>query len=243
MILHPSVRFTALIWLAAAVPSSGSALYFSDFQFGVGPEWSSSVTSTTPGGCVRCTTFLGSFANADVQLALTGLAAHSDLTISFDLYVVGSWDGNRNDWAGPDRWSFGLNGETPLLSTTFSLYDPTQAYPEDYPAGDYAARSGAAENNTLGYLVDPWNGDSVYHLTYTIPHASDAVQFEFIGWNLQQVSDESWGLDNVQVQATDLPEPRSIVLVAVPIAMALLLRTGKLTSSARRSARRRAGPL
>jgi hypothetical protein len=218
------MRSAVLAFLMAGIPASGVTIYSTDFQSPVGPEWSSSARDTTPSGRV----FLGRFGNSTVQLALAGLAAHSDLTISFDLYVIGSWDGNSGGAIGPDYWSFGVNG-VPLLSTTFSLWwAPTQAYPDAAGVGDHPARTGAAEaSNSLGYPVNEWFGDSVYHLTYTIPHTSNAVGFDFAGSNLQGLDDESWGLDNVEVGAIDataVPEPGSLALVALPFAMVLLFR-------------------
>ncbi|MTJ42475.1 Calx-beta domain-containing protein [Dolichospermum flos-aquae] len=62
-----------------------------------------------------------------------------------------------------------------------------------YPGG-----TGAVENNTLGYN---WVGDSVYHLSYTFTNVSDALTLNFIGSGLQEITDESWGLDNVKVTA------------------------------------------
>ncbi|WP_200959875.1 choice-of-anchor L domain-containing protein, partial [Cylindrospermopsis sp. CR12] len=60
----------------------------------------------------------------------------------------------------------------------------------------YPARTGAVENNTLGY-----SRDSVYHLTYTFTNASDLLTLNFRGSNLEGIWNESWGLDNVKVTA------------------------------------------
>nr|WP_168652943.1 MULTISPECIES: choice-of-anchor L domain-containing protein [unclassified Dolichospermum] len=62
-----------------------------------------------------------------------------------------------------------------------------------YPGG-----TGAVENNTLG---SSWGMDSVYHLSYTFTNVSDALTLNFIGSGLQEITDESWGLDNVKVTA------------------------------------------
>ncbi|MBE9252241.1 hypothetical protein IQ226_24755, partial [Dolichospermum sp. LEGE 00240] len=62
-----------------------------------------------------------------------------------------------------------------------------------YPSG-----TGAVENNNLGFS---WGVDSVYHLSYTFTNVSDALTLNFIGSGLQDIGNESWGLDNVKVTA------------------------------------------
>ena len=130
--------------------------------------------------------------------------------------MINSWDGSdvlRK--RGPDGWSFAVDGQS-QLSTTFSnqpLPSPGAANNvqsfggHGAPAGNYPAFTGAAEVNTLGYKF--YRGsyqrlesmDSVYRFTYTVPHAGDSVRFDFRGFGLQGLSDESWGLDNVRVTA------------------------------------------
>ena len=46
-----------------------------------------------------------------VTLTLNGLAPHTLATVSFDLYVLKSWDGNNSQY-GPDRWSLSARGGT-----------------------------------------------------------------------------------------------------------------------------------
>ena len=49
----------------------------------------------------------------------------------------------------------------------------------------------------MGYT---FYGDATYHLEYTFSHTGASLQAAFTGVNLQGISDESWGLDNVLVQ-------------------------------------------
>lgn len=78
-------------------------------------------------------------------------------------------------------------------------------------SGNYAASTGAAEVNTLGYkfyrgsyqLLEAM--DSVYRFEFTVPHIDDSVQFDFRSFGLQGLKDESWGLDNVRVTAEEMP--------------------------------------
>src|SRR5262249_29792228 len=146
------------IWLTVLAVSQAAAdqIYFNDFQGAVGPEWSSQQTSIPRVGARR---FLGDFDNGTVSLTLNNLPQHLALTVSFDLFIIRSWDGNDPGF-GPDVWQFGIGGGPTLLTTTFTNIDfpvggapdgRRQAYPGMFPGGDFPARTGAVENNTLGY--------------------------------------------------------------------------------------------
>jgi hypothetical protein len=142
--------------------------------------------------------FLGAFANEEVRLSLSGIPEHTELTIEFDLYVIGSWNGNRP--GNPDIAHFRADGQT-IFSTTFSnSWDPRddQAYPDPYPGGNHPYGTGAAAVRTLGYPDGSasW-GDSTYRLRFTIPHTASSLNFGFGGANLQEI----WGLDNIRVSA------------------------------------------
>lgn len=183
-----------------------------DFENGAGDGWSSPILETAPNGEV----FLGPFNNDDLTLTLNDLPPHRAVTIAFDLYIIRSWDGNQVTWpmpdtslrpwmvaetVGPDIWSFRV-GEATLLYTTFSNWPSlgfTQAYPADYPAGDYPAQTGAAAVNTLGYTFGGMPMDATYHLEFTLPHTDSTFESGFSATGLQIGEDESWGLDNVTV--------------------------------------------
>jgi RHS repeat-associated protein len=183
--------------------TTSATVYQNDFQGSVGSEWSNTTVSTSPSG----EKFLGQFDNNTVTLTLGSLPAHSSLTISFDLYIIRTWDGN-NTTNGPDHWSLSVAGGPTLLDTTFSnndgqngLPNERQAYPGSYPGASNPPRTGAVANNTLGYKYNGNVIDATYHLTFTFPANSNSVTFKFAGSNLQGVTDESWGLDNVSVTA------------------------------------------
>lgn len=176
-------------------------VYKNDFQRQVGGEWSKATVDTTPTGGRR---FLGQFGNETVTLSLSGLSAHDTVAVSLDLLIMDSWDGNQPT-VGPDIWDLGVQGGAILLHTSFANFDTAgfrQAYPDTYPGGDHLARTGAAENNTLGY---PMGGDSVYHLRFTFPHSAKSLVLKFTGDcatgpGLTAKTDESWGLDNIEVR-------------------------------------------
>jgi hypothetical protein len=178
----------------------GSA-YFNGFEGPIGAEWSSTSTDTTP---IDARRFLGQFDNATVSLTLGDLPPHTELSISFDLILIQSWDGNDPVF-GDDVWDLSIRGSAPLLHTTFANYaDGRQAYPGSHPGGDNPALSGAAEVQTLGYFyITP--ADSVYRLSFRFAHSASSVIFDFSGIGLQGIGDESWGLDNVEVTTNASP--------------------------------------
>ncbi|MBI3949247.1 MAG: HYR domain-containing protein [Acidobacteria bacterium] len=200
---------------AFTVMVSQSVMYRNDFEGVVGPEWSNRSTDVTPRGRRR---FLGQFNNGTVSLMLSHLQPHRVVTVSFDLFLIRSWDGNAFNafGVGPDVWDLTVEGApTTLLHTTFSNVDfipglDRQAYPGPFPGGNFRARTGAAENNTLGYTFFfgppffPINYgirqvDSVYRLSFTFFHSASSLKFNFSASGLQPIGDESWGLDNVVV--------------------------------------------
>ena len=181
------------------------------------PEWSSSRTSVTP---VGDRTFLGEFDAETVHLKLEDLPSHSEVELSFDLYILRSWEGNATldtqgtvRALGPDIWSLEVVRGPRLLYTTFSNIDyvpewSRQSFPDSYPDGDHPARTGAVENNTLGYLytfperreLGTRPMDSVYRLEFTFEHTESLLWLRFIGGVTEEHTNESWGIDNIVVR-------------------------------------------
>jgi hypothetical protein len=193
--------FHSLAIIAAQPAWQG--LYFNDFEDIVGAEWSSGKTDVTPSARPRG--FLGQFGNETITLTLGNLPAHTQATVSFDLFILRSWDGN-NQIHGPDVWQLKVDEGPTLLHTTFANVPPdikdfNQAYPGDYPGGDYLPYTGAAEIKTLGYTeIQAPAPDSVYRLSFTFAHNESILRLDFSGQGLQGIQDESWGLDNVNVR-------------------------------------------
>ena len=195
--------FLALaVGCALVATPSAAQTYFNDFEDTLDPltGWSIPVTDTTPSG----RRFLGQFCNDTVILALPS-APTCEVTVSFDLFVILTWDGNGEYCCGPDRFTFSATGDTYtllLLDTTFGTTGHTvvsQAYPGLLGSVN-PPNAGAEETNTLGYLRGgeiPM--DAVYHLSFTFPHDGGPLYLDFSAFGLQGVEDESWGLDNVMV--------------------------------------------
>jgi len=198
-------------WASAAGPSRDGAkpvvVYAADFEKPVGAEWSVRTTEATPKGNRR---FLGQFCNGRVTLRLDRLPRHRYLRISFDLFIILSWDGNYPpdgpEPYGPDIWSLKVKDGPGLLHCTFAEWpvapSDKQSFPDDYPGPAHPRRCGAAATGTLGYVRrDPDSFDAVYRLSFVFAHSDAEVTFAFEGSGLQFAADESWGLDNVKVEA------------------------------------------
>ena len=198
-------------------PAAGTTVYANDFANGAGKEWSKQTIDTTPGTSVRpAAKFLGQFAAGTVSLNLGSLPTHNSVTVTFDLFIIRTWDGNAADpSAGPDIWDLSVEGGPTLLHTTFANVTPQeaaafgtsyfQAFPDSYPGGSHPYQTGAASASALGYTHIVSSGsqalpsDAVYHLTYTFPHTAAGVKLNFTSGQTQDVTDESWGLKNVAV--------------------------------------------
>ena len=173
----------------AATPT----LYVNDFEGSAGLEWSKNKTTRSPSG----RNFLGDFSNETVRLTLLDLPDHSTAKINVDLYIIRSWDGN----AGPDIWMLEVPGIRTLLRTTFSNFPPSQqAYPDLFGGGaEHPLRTGADEIDTLQFIYSTGVLDTVYNLSFSFSHSGPSLVFDFSASGLQDIEDESWGLDNVEV--------------------------------------------
>ncbi|MBN1314939.1 MAG: Ig-like domain-containing protein, partial [Anaerolineales bacterium] len=169
-------------------------VYINDFEGSVGAEWSSTITSTAPGG----QSFLGRFNNNAISLTLSSLAAHQGIMALYELYIIQSWDGNGDN--GPEIFDYSASDGPQFLYTTFAQGSGgTQSYPGEYPTDSYSGRTGALETSTLGYT---WNGnpsDSVYFISRVFTHTAPTLTLNLAASGLQGIDDESWGLDNFKI--------------------------------------------
>jgi hypothetical protein len=162
--------FSILI-LSFVQPIMSNVVYYNDFEDSSETltEWSYNpqFQNTTPGTVQHASDrFIGQFSgNESTILSLYNLPSHNEIKVSFDLYIIRTWDGNAPPLprAGPDIWDLSIVGEQTLLHTTFSNTgieaNQYQAYPDNFPGGNYPARTGAAESNTLGFTVVDYGGE------------------------------------------------------------------------------------
>ncbi|MBO1051933.1 MAG: filamentous hemagglutinin N-terminal domain-containing protein [Dolichospermum sp. DET73] len=209
----PSTASSSPVQIPFPIIISSTPVYNNDFQGNVGEEWSNTSTDITPVGERK---FLGQFSGTSlVDLSINNLPDHQLATVFFDLFILKSWDGNKLS-DGPDIWGLSVDGGIPLLITTFINVDPpytslveSQSYPDNYnPLStnnvNNLPRTGAIENNSLGYKFSPFGErsiDSVYKLNFTFPHSDSSLGLHFLSilGGFTGIEDESWGLDNVAV--------------------------------------------
>jgi hypothetical protein len=138
-----------------------------------------------------------------IKLTLTNLPPHTELTLSFDLYIVRSWDGNSPAY-GPDRFRLSVESGPVLLDTTLSNNPKTAADGsfQDYPSPHSPPWIGAAATNTLGY--DNFFHDSSYRVQSSFPHTGGnaAILFSSSLFEGKGITDEAWGLNNVRVTSS-----------------------------------------
>jgi len=197
-----------------AQPSAAPvAVYSEDFEKAPGDEWSADKTAATPDAARR---FLGEFGNETVALSIRKLPPHKLVTVSIDLLVIRAWKGSHAKW-GPDVWKLAVGGGPTLLCATFSNVDfysaCQQSFPDQVGICVYPPRTGAAEKDSLGFVFDRPGEiservlDAVYHLSFTFPHTAPEISLEFSASGLEQMSVQSWGLDNVSVEVRPAAEP------------------------------------
>lgn len=100
-----------------------------------------------------------------------------------------------------------------MLDTTFSnVNGSNQDYPNARGLGNFAPQTGAlnVDKNHGGTLDNGYYGNSLYRFTFSSLATSDTMVLSFITQNLQSISDESWGLDNVYVETGAVPEPATL---------------------------------
>jgi len=232
------VFVAAILFSLTIAQANATQIYFNDFQNGsVGSEWSSSRIDSAPNPDLAAWgSFLGQFGGNDVAaLTLTGIPVGL-VTLSFDTYFIRSWDGNATTY-GPDYFKVAVAGGPTLLNDTFSNGNPAgQSYVGNgisataFLNSTNTSMTGSALQYSLGYYF--YDGirntneamDSIYHFDFSFLNSADSIQLLFAGTGLQDnivtglngetYLDESWGLDNVRVDAAPVPEPSSLLLLA-----------------------------
>lgn len=191
------------------VVKNAPQVYSSNFTADVTSGWQPAQLTTAPNG----QRFLGEFGNQSVQLSLDNLAAHDRASVSFDLYLIRSWDGNQtivpfdftpyaaltaanvNAVIGPDQFQVQADGAM-LLDTTFTNW---VQFVQNYPAKDSRGQAGAVAVNSLGYRFAAQPQDATYHITLDFAHSAATLKLAFQALGLQPLDDESWAIDHVTV--------------------------------------------
>jgi len=212
--------FTAMGLLALAASSClASVSYTNDFQEGAGPEWSARHIDDAPLAGQR---ILGQFSNDEVVLTLASARAGELVRLAFDFCAIRTWDGEAGGGGpGPDTFSVEIINGPKLLQSTFSVGDPESRHRMSYApegTGLVTSRYGAIANNSLGYGWADGVLDATWRLSFSFLVPEDGLAIRFSASGLQNIEDESWGLDNVQVESVVIPSPGTLVLAGAGLA-------------------------
>jgi hypothetical protein len=211
-----------LIWLSLfAYSAFGGVVYFQNFESGsAGAEW-------TGAGSVQSTGGLSAFGfgqqhwrndtTSATTLTLNGLASHSILNVTFDLAMWDSIDSG-------DQFRVIVDGTTYLSEPPFANYFGAGVCPNgcfEGPGTLLTAQVVDFGNPNYGY--NSGFRDQGRHVTFQIAHTSSTAAISWIYPSSQGSTDESFGVDNVQIESdavaqTGAPEPASFVLAGGALA-------------------------
>jgi len=198
--------------LITASPLLGQTIVFhTDFEAGLPPQLQPGTAQIVGAegyailapGQVGRPTFGGALLRSEtanqVTLTLTGLPAHNAIHLDFLFAAIDSLDGTGTFPAG-DFFRVDLDGRQ-IFRESFANATPTQvqSYVEQ-PHGTLARRQ------DLGFTQGSFYLDSAYDLGIdphfrNLPHSASTATFTFIveGAGVQQLNDESWGMDELTV--------------------------------------------
>lgn len=131
-------------------------------------------TVTSPNG----EEFLGRYSTDTITLTLDDLPEGYEVCVSFDLYIVGTWDNGSDDRWGPDTFQATIDG-----------------------VGDAPATYSRPSTDDLGY----GNSGTIPMYVCSIVPTGGEVTVSFIGEMIEHrspemdIDNESWGIDNLIV--------------------------------------------
>ena len=164
--------------------------------------------------------FLRSATGNVVTLSLTGLQAHTSLSVDFLFAAIDSLDGTGTFPSG-DYFRVTLDG-VQLFRESFANAAPYQIQSYAPPTGVLLAR-----HENLGFGgPGGYHTDSAYYLGgdpvfQNIAHSSATATFTFQieGVGNQELSDESWAMDNLKVSVSPVPEPETYTMLIAGLAL------------------------
>ncbi len=221
-----------LATLLGALSLPGAVIYQQNFEAG-GPlpaGWTGAGAIETTGGLSAFGFGANHLRNAGISstlLTLTGLAAHTTLTLSFDLALWDSVD------IGSDIFHLRADG-VDLISASILIGNY-------FPADNLGVGPGTLLTPAFTAFALPNFGynsgfrDSARRISsITFSHTASSAVFAFAFPNSQGGSDESFGIDNIVVEsnaaaadAAGIPEPSTFVLAAGALVTLITLRRKK----------------
>ncbi len=225
-----SAALMGLLCCASVSSQAQITVYSNDFNSGSTAGFSSADLNiaTRVGNTGNTVRFLGDpnglygFGAGTATLNLTNAALVGNVTVAFDLYMIGSQDGNGPAGGGPDPWGLTANGSSLILTNfaNFAGSGNTQAFVSVTNFTGNMATPGTGSDASLagqlGFGTGNF-GDSTYHLAFTFANATPTLALSFFSRENEGASNEGWGLDNLNVTSdfkpAAVPEPGSIAML------------------------------
>lgn len=204
--------------IACAGPAAAAVVYSNDFSVDAAGFSGAGSVQTAPDG----TTFLGFLTlGGTADLNLAGLDPHTSVNLSFDMYAIRSLDGNHEFCCGPDAFKVTVDDATVLLDSTFTTWSGNT---QDYPTVGSAHGSGSigTSADAFGYGAY-FGGADIYRFSFDIPSTASSIKFSFSGNTDQDWGDEGFGIDNVKVSTSAVPEPSTYVLMLAGLGLGGLM--------------------
>ncbi|MDF1645220.1 MAG: PEP-CTERM sorting domain-containing protein [Pseudomonadales bacterium] len=191
--------------LGFASYSTATVVYTNDFSSGTATGITGANTVQTAPSTEKFVGFLNYGATS--TLSLTGLAAHTSVTIDFDVIGLKSLDGTTYG----DNFVLEMNGT--------EIFKDYYGHSSGYLVGPTTGTLVSHDQTALGY-GHFYGGASTYHYSLNFADSAAAISFDFIGNTDQPWTDEAFGLDNIVVSTNavsggNVPEPSSIALIAL----------------------------
>ena len=179
--------------------------YFNDFAVEAEQEYWSH-TQITPSETASET--LGRFSNENVSITFENLPPHDEITICFQLYVMGDWDGNQFKdpdsitepvpTIGPDIWVNYIDNNRLVVASFSNQPQFLQSFPDNYREGEHPAQLGS---RAIGdFDSDGVINDARYDFCYLRKHQQNSFKTTFYGVNLASDQGETWSIDNVKAK-------------------------------------------
>ncbi len=201
--------------LPATVTTSGTV-------FVDGTQGYAGVTGATNGKAFGADFIRMGDGTASTTFALSGLAGHTSLSLDFLLAAIDSLDGTANDGVGPDFFSVAIDldgdgtTETTLWNYNYLNCDRVNGIQNAPAGGTLAYRQDLFASGGDTCFFDSAYDMGVQSAFQNIAHTLSTLTLTFGVSNLQNVGDESYGIDALSATlngtSDEVPEPAMLGL-------------------------------
>ena len=232
-------NLSVLAAFTALPPTAQSAIVFSsDFDSVIPTEISAGTALITPvqgysglgpSGNVFGGSFLRSQTANVVTLQLTGLPAHDTVSLSLLFAAIDSLDGTGNFPQG-DFFQVTLDNVM-IFNESFANATPSQIQSYVAPTGvELARRVDLGFGGPGGFFTDSAYNLGADPVFSNIAHSASTLtlQFAIQGAGIQDLSDESWAMDQLTVAVNGIPEPSAALLLPCGLPLCFFRRAPQL---------------